>query len=500
MRRSIKLNVVSTLILQVVSIVYGLLIPNLLIRNFGSDLNGLVSSIRHFTSVLVIVEAGIGLNSIASLYGPISKKQDYIVSNILGETKKLYIKSAFLFFILLCSLMIVYPFLVVSEYKWFIIVFLIFATGFSPMIDMIFASHITVLLRGDNKEYIISITNTIILLINLFLGYILISYNYSVLVVFFALSISYIIRPIVYNIYFKKKYHFRVLNLESFIDKSQQKSSMVHQVATLVLNNTDILLITIFFSLLEVSIYSVYLLIFSGVSRIISIFNNGLVATFGRVIAEKNLNKLGIYYGVYEFLYYSIISILYSITVIVFLPFMRVYSSDFTDGNYINFIFLALFFLAEFLNKLRIPSNTLVLASGHFSETRKPAIIEMSLNISASLIGIYLLGFYGVLVGTVIAFAYRSVQFMLYTSKKVLYRKPSISLLRASYFLVLAGVIIYLLKDGLMYNPKNYYEWIIYSMKISLFVLSLYIIPTFFLMRKNISNLFRILKKLKSIE
>lgn len=66
-------------------------------------------------------------------------------------------------------------------------------------------------------------------------------------------------------------------------------SAFVHQISSMIVLNTDVVLLTLFGNLVLTSIYSVYNLVFSSIYGILTnIFKNGLVASFGNLIFEKN--------------------------------------------------------------------------------------------------------------------------------------------------------------------------------------------------------------------
>ena len=53
-------NIVSSLVLQVVVLISGFIVPKLIISKFGSDVNGLLSSIAQFLAYISLLESGIG--------------------------------------------------------------------------------------------------------------------------------------------------------------------------------------------------------------------------------------------------------------------------------------------------------------------------------------------------------------------------------------------------------------------------------------------------------
>ena len=53
------LNIISTFVLQATTMLAGFIVPKLILDVFGSDVNGLVSSITQFLSYIALVEGGI---------------------------------------------------------------------------------------------------------------------------------------------------------------------------------------------------------------------------------------------------------------------------------------------------------------------------------------------------------------------------------------------------------------------------------------------------------
>ena len=56
---------------QVITLLLGIIIPKLMIVSYGSEVNGLLSSIRQVFVYVALLEAGIGTASLQALYAPI---------------------------------------------------------------------------------------------------------------------------------------------------------------------------------------------------------------------------------------------------------------------------------------------------------------------------------------------------------------------------------------------------------------------------------------------
>ena len=104
-----KLNLVSALVLQVITIFSGLIIPRLTIMTFGSSVNGLISSISQFLSFISLLEGGLGAVVLAELYKPIENRNKKLISNILNASNNFFKKLSIAFIVYTIILMIFYP-------------------------------------------------------------------------------------------------------------------------------------------------------------------------------------------------------------------------------------------------------------------------------------------------------------------------------------------------------------------------------------------------------
>ena len=108
-------NILSSVVLQIITVLTGIYIPQLMIRTYGSDINGMVSSITQFISYLSLVEAGVSNAAIVALYTPLANDDKVAVNQVMSATKIFYIKSGIAFVALLLTLIIFYPFFVNNE-------------------------------------------------------------------------------------------------------------------------------------------------------------------------------------------------------------------------------------------------------------------------------------------------------------------------------------------------------------------------------------------------
>ena len=89
----IKNNLISSLVYQVVLISLSFLLPRLYLENFGSEVNGILSTIKQIFTYMGLLEAGIGLATTQALYKPVAEQDHGRASAILSATNLFYVKT-----------------------------------------------------------------------------------------------------------------------------------------------------------------------------------------------------------------------------------------------------------------------------------------------------------------------------------------------------------------------------------------------------------------------
>ena len=111
----IKRNLISGVIYQVVLIALSFLLPRLYLENFGSEVNGVLSTIKQIFAYMTLLEAGIGLASTQALYKPVANGDRTKASAVLSATNMYYRKTGIIYAAIVIVLAAVYSFLIPTE-------------------------------------------------------------------------------------------------------------------------------------------------------------------------------------------------------------------------------------------------------------------------------------------------------------------------------------------------------------------------------------------------
>lgn len=83
-------NISLPIVQQIVSVLCGLVLPRLIINVYGSQINGLLSSITQFLSFISFMQLGVGAVAQAAWYKPLYEKDTVKVSQIYVSAEKFF--------------------------------------------------------------------------------------------------------------------------------------------------------------------------------------------------------------------------------------------------------------------------------------------------------------------------------------------------------------------------------------------------------------------------
>ena len=106
--------------------------------------------------------------------------------------------------------------------------------------------------------------------------------------------------------------------------------------------------LTLLSTLQNVSVYSVYYLVVNGVKQIVYSMTSGMQAMLGNMLAKNEMKELNKAFENFEWTMHTLVTFVFSCTAILIVPFVRVYTADITDANYI-LLSIPMLFLGIFL-------------------------------------------------------------------------------------------------------------------------------------------------------
>lgn len=495
-KKAVK-NIISSVFQQIITFVCGLIVPRAIIGTFGSSVNGLISSITQFLSYITLLEAGIGPVIKSALYKPIAKKDKYEIEKILKASQSFFRVISAIFIIYLIILCFIYPLIVANQFDYIFTVSLILIISISTFAEYFFGMIYKLYLQAEQKTYVTSIIQSGTTILNAILVVALIKANANIQIVKLVSAFVFVLRPIIQNIYVNKKYNINLKNIKEKYDLKQKWDGLAQHIASVVHNNTDVAILTIFTSTAEVSVYTVYLYVLNGVKNIVQSLTGGVDSSFGDMIVKNEIENLNRSFKTYELFYFTLITIVYIITIVMILPFVKVYTAGVTDVNYYRPIFAVLITGAELMWSIRLPYSGITLAAGHFRETRKGAWVEVFTNLIISIILVFKFGMIGVAVGTLIAMIIRTIEFMYHSSKYILRRKQTENIKRVIILIIEMLIVVpigFFVSNFIEVN--SYVSWITLAVVVGIIAFLVVGIINGIVYRKDVLDLFDMIKRI----
>ena len=494
-KKAVK-NIITSLLQQVVTVICGLIVPRAIIGTFGSSVNGLVSSITQFLGYITLMEAGIGPVIKSALYKPIARKDKTQIEKILKASQRFFRVISGIFIIYLIALCFIYPLIVSTEFETGYTVSLILIIAISTFAEYFFGMVYKLYLQAEQKTYITSIVQILTTILNAILVVVLIKFGANIQVVKLGSAFVFVLRPIIQNIYVKKKYNINFKEVKEKYELKQKWDGLAQHIASVVHNNTDVAILTIFTSTSEVSVYTVHLYVVNGIKNVVQALTGGVDASFGDMIAKNEIDNLNRSFRTYELFYFTLITIVYIITTVMILPFIKVYTSGITDTNYYRPAFAILITIAELMWSIRLPYSSVTLAAGHFKQTNKGAWVEVFSNLIISIALVFKFGMVGVAIGTLVAMTIRTIEFMYHTSKYILRRNQIENVKRV---IILIVEMLVLVPIGFFISKfidvNSYVSWFFLAVIVGLISLLGVGIVNSIMYRKDLKNLLYMIKR-----
>lgn len=462
-KRRFYLNTKYAILNKIVTVVCGLILPPLILRYYGSDVNGLINSIAQYLSFANLMDLGISTVVQSSLYEPLASGDVTTRDGILKASRKFFNVIGMLFILYTSVLMVLYPNLIKPDFGIFSTALLIAAISISSVSEYILGVTNQAFLAADQKDYIQQLIRIFSTILNTLISVVLIKNSVNIIFVKLSSSLVFSIRPILLEIYVRKHYNidYRITYKENPI--KQRWNGFAHHLASFIFGNTDVVLLTAFSSLRMVSVYSIYSMIVTGINGFYATALSGAGALMGDLYARKETDKLQKSFAFFEWISHIFTTLVFSDVYILIVPFVLTYTKGVTDVNYKQDVFAAIITLAYGICCVRNIYNKLIISAGKFKETQTSSILEALINIVISLILVKKFSLVGVAIGTLCGVLYQQIYYYYYLHKNIVFEDIHVYLKQLVVDLFEFLIICFISRFFSIAN-YTYFYWCLYAL------------------------------------
>lgn len=497
--RKFAKNVMVSALTQVLALIGGFLLPKIMLKYFGSEINGLVTSITQVMTYLALLEAGLSGASTFALYKPLAQEDTTEINRVVNATKQAYYKVGYVLLSFSVFASLAYAFLIkTSLLSRLEVTALFLIIALNTVVDFFALAKYRSLLAADQKYYVISLSTTIQTVVNVAIIWVLASAGLGIVWVRLIALCSLLTRSLILVIYCKKHYRYLDRHVEgdpALLNK--RWDALFLQILGTVHRGAPILIATVMLTLNDVSIYSIYNMVFSGLATVLSIFTTGLQSSFGDILAREEYDTFKASYEQFETMYYLITTIMYSVAFVTIMPFIRVYTAN-ADIDYIFPVLGVMFSINEYLFCIKNPQGMTVIAAGLYRETRWQTLTQAAICIIVGSVMCHFFGLYGILIGRICSNVYRDIDLLFFIPRQ--YRNlrvlTTVKKLLVNFSCFTASAILGSLIPTSFVD--SYLTWIAYACLVGITCLATTAIPQLLLFRSDIVKTLRKLCGLKN--
>lgn len=447
---------------QALLLILGIVIPRIMITSYGSDVNGLLTTISQIFSYMALLEAGIGQAARNALMEPLSQKDKKGISYITSVANRYY--KHFTIYYGVCVLVVacICPFILKTEVDKITIVAVFLLEGASGVLSFYKIQTITSVLTADGRSYVNNGINVINKVISYAVKIVMASLGVNIIlleVTYFLITVA---KVVFYQNYFTSHYSWIDLNSSKKDEKLLDRNAYVlTEVAWTIFSSTDLIVLSIFVDTKISSVYGVYNLVFSSLGLLLNAVYNSVTYTLGQTFHKDRNLYVSLHDG-FTSVFLGGMTCFMCTAYIMILPFIRLYTRGVSDVNYIHTSLPLLFALVQIISWSRYITGYLSGVAGYAKITSYVSLVEASINIIFSIILVHKFGIVGVLFATVIALPLKVIFLTWLSEHKILHRNPIkyLSILFTNYLLFVVAVFA---SKYLSINIDGYATFFIWS-------------------------------------
>lgn len=453
-------NIVISLGGQIIVLILGIVIPRIMIVNYGSDINGLITTVSQIFVYMALLESGIGQAALNALYKPLAEKDKYSVSYVASIAQSYYRRITRYYVIGVIALSLIAPYLLKSSVNKGIIFGVIILEGMASVVNFYFAQTQITILTADGKSYINNTINVINKIASNIVKIIMASLGINIIFLQFAYFVITIVKAIYYQLYFRKEYgwiDYKAAPKTAVL--KDRNAYILNEIAWTIFSSTDMIIISTFISTQMASVYSVYNLVFSNLNLLLNTVYMSVSYILGQKYHQNRENYVYVHDS-FTSIFVGIMTILMAISYNLILPFVTLYTEGITDVEYIYPLLPLLFCLVQILSWSRFVTGSLTGIAGYAKKVSYISLIEAIINITCSILLVHRLGIVGVLIATVISMPVKVIYCTYISDRLILHRsyKKTIKILGMNYILFAFAVFT---NRYLHFQPSDYVDFLI---------------------------------------
>lgn len=370
----VRTNMIWQGVYQVVILVLGFIVPYMVLNVYGSEVNGLTSTIKQIILLSSLASAGITTAATYTLYKPVQENDCAKIAGVLESVKKSYKYITIITGVVCLLSSVILAFFQKGSLSPILVFVACILTSMNTLLDLYFTATTSVFLTATQDKHILSI-GMLIAGVIMYMGQILVCVLNLHFIFLYATSVVGCIFKVIYlNICFNKRYSKYKIDKNIKHDKGEFSFRSVgyafaNEVSHTVNVASQSIILSLLYGLAEASVLSVYMMVVNSLSLIAQIVYTSFGPSFGAVVAEGDYKKMNDVFEIFQYTIMFLNAFLYMCAVPLILPFVKLYTHNVTDIQYISKILMVECILYGIFYAIRVPYNIVVSTTGQFKKS-----------------------------------------------------------------------------------------------------------------------------------
>lgn len=486
MKEKISHNLLINLVLTLGIGILNFVVNKYFVDNVGVETLGLMKLFTQMIAYLSLAELGIGSASAYALYKPLVEKNINQINIVISTIEYFYRKITQIIILLGVLLSFSIPYFIKMDsyskevYLYWILYVINTALTYS------FAKYTILFTANQEYGYVRKVQGVGRIILQILQIFVLIKFKSFSFFIFLMIVESFFI-AYSYSRHYKKNYNYikKVENREKTIIKDM-KNLFWHKIGSVVIYNTDYIILSKFMSLSIVGIYSSYIMVCQIIMTLLNIITPVITPKIGEFIVKNTKENIYFHWKKLQIIYIFLSTVFIICTYYLIEPFVILWlGKEFTLPK----LTIILILINLFINLSKIITDTFKFSCGFFDDTYAP-ILESLINLFISIILVQKIGLNGVILGTLFSNILIIVLLKPILVFKRCFDKNILVYLKDSFvFLLLITISIFLVNKILNLinlNLNNINDWLYFIKKsLILGIITLVIVFLVFLSDKN---------------
>lgn len=381
-----RLGLLTTVFVQLGNIAYGLVLPRVLILNYGSEVNGLVAGALQIVSLIALLEAGLSTASIRQLYAPLAERDSSMVGRVLGSVRHYFLRVAGWGALVGAGAGVAYALVMESAQTFTVVVLITWLVIAGPVMDFALNSKFYVFFVASQRVSKFQLSQLAATTYRFVVVVVCGHFGTDVLILLFFLSLGALLKWLILLLFFRFE-PFRFDYSRPLVPVEQRGSVFGHQLLGAVVYSGPLLYIGAFVGAAAASVFSINSMVFGiAYGFLAMLMGQVVVARLGHHFARGELLEVSSFMGKISLVVVGMAFVMMAASVILLPSFFGLYLGKLGDSYRLE-VETALFALWGFFNMVKIPNQTVINAAGKFRDTLWISFVEMSVFFGILLIG-----------------------------------------------------------------------------------------------------------------